>query len=70
MKKSLVLPPPQGTVDMAPAIDIMRRMRAAGHTFASVATYLNENGFKTKRGKRFSPATIQQILSGWISVPA
>lgn len=64
--KKLVLPPPPGNRNFPEACDIVHRLRDAGHTFEAIATFLNEHGYTTKRGKRFNPATVRQIHAGWI----
>ena len=37
-------------------------MREEGNTFLAIAKYLNENGYKSARGKLFKNAHIHSIL--------
>ena len=40
----------------------MRRMRAAGYGFATIAATLNRRGVPTARGGRWYPSTIAKVL--------
>ena len=40
-------------------------LRKDGLTFQEMATYLNENDFKTSRGNRFNPIQVQRLFNGF-----
>lgn len=42
--------------------DMILDMRSKGLTFTEIANHLNENGYKTTRGKRFQNAHAHSIL--------
>jgi len=44
-------------------IELIRRHRRGGKSFNQIATYLNAQGIQTKRGKRWYPQTVKDVLS-------
>jgi DNA invertase Pin-like site-specific DNA recombinase len=45
------------------ALDKMRHLRAEGLGYDSIATKLNDEGVKTRRGAKWHPYTVSKILA-------
>ena len=45
------------------AIEVIRRHRRSGKSYARIADYLNGQGIPTKRGKLWSPMQVQRVVS-------
>ena len=54
--------PHNGRRDKPVTQAIMRKMHGDGHTLQAIAAYLNEQGYVTPHGKRFSGAGVCNAL--------
>lgn len=55
-------PPHSGRRDKPITQAIMRQMHNDGHTLQAIAAYLNEQGYVTPHGKKFSGAGVRGML--------
>jgi hypothetical protein len=46
-----------------PLLPLVRRLRRRGWSYQRIADHLNEQGHRTRRGKRFFPAQVWSILA-------
>jgi len=57
---------PEGKLLLNPheqrVITLVKRLRSKGYGYKLIAKYLNEKGYKTKKGKRFTHMQVKRIL--------
>jgi DNA invertase Pin-like site-specific DNA recombinase len=52
------------------SIDVIRRHRKSGKSFAKIADYLNTEGIRTKRGKQWHASSVSNVYKRLMAKPA